>query len=309
MMALRRPGSLFVRLVLMVAFCYLSCGISGAHLDIVSPCEGSKATFNDWSPGYKMIFCTADAGDFSHPVSVTWSCEDIPETWEWWSPGAFGSDTILWLTELPPNNSDFGDTWVHATSSEGSDTNHFKLFFSKDATNNPGGTLPNWYYYWSQTSAAYGTHNYDSTNMDESGYTQFESGVWRSYICHGASHHAVTWTWNYAEGIDYFANICRHEERHRQDMSSLWGSYYDPANDPDQDGLPTDNGTVTENSLGTPFHAGGYDPNRMITIGLVDHFNYGSGWKDSEDYCLHREAAWTNGSADSVDWANPGHQY
>lgn len=200
----------------------------------------------------------------------------------------------------------FHDTWVHATSSEGSDTNHFKLFFTRNATNNPEGIFPNWYYYWSQTSAAYGTHNFDS-NLWDSGFTDLYGGVWKTYIGQYANRSAAAGTWNQAEGIDFFAHICRHEERHRQDMNSLWGSYYDPTNDPDGDRLPTDNGTVTEYSLGVPYHSGGYDYRQRATV--IDHFFYGAGWKDSEDYCMHREAPWTNGSADTVDWANPGHQY
>jgi len=88
-------------------------------------------------------------------------------------------------------------------------------------------------------------------------------------------------------------------------MIALWGaaSDIDPANDADQatgDHLPDD----VEAGL-VAGHA--YDNTKIATYN--DIYGYGVGWDDCEDYCLRRQTAWTNGSADSVDWANPGHQY
>lgn len=222
---------------------------------------------------------------------------------------------------MPANNTDFGRKTAEFYLLDPDDANRrvfdiyeapVKVYFPEEATNNPDGTVHNWYYYWSQTAADYGTHNYD-TAIGRS-YTDFFSadGLWKSIIGTDANESGAAGTWNDAEGIDFFANICRHEERHRLDLITLWGASSDrvPANDNDTpfgDYLPTNNGTVTENSLGTPYHSGGYDP--TLTVSFIDHMKYGFGWSDIEDYCMHREVSWTNGTADSVDWACPGHQY
>ena len=65
--------------------------------------------------------------------------------------------------------------------------------------------------------------------------------------------------------------------------------------------------TKTENSLGTPYHVGGYDPDEPASV--PDDLDYGANFKDCEDYALHRQTTWENGIANSVDWANPGKQY
>ena len=47
-----------------------------------------------------------------------------------------------------------------------------------------------------------------------------------------------------------------------------------------------------------------------LTAGILDHDNYGvSDPNDCEDYCLHRQVSWTNGSANSSDWSHPGKQW
>lgn len=54
----------------------------------------------------------------------------------------------------------------------------------------------------------------------------------------------------------------------------------------------------------TEFHASGYAPTKKETY--LDHFNYGVGWNDNEDYCLHvqaRDRPWTNRSANTKDGA------
>lgn len=63
------------------------------------------------------------------------------------------------ITNMPPSNSDFGythglvkvnnSTETSCKKSDGSDAK-VKVFFRKDDTNNPNGTVPNWFYYWSQ---------------------------------------------------------------------------------------------------------------------------------------------------------------
>ncbi len=291
-------GVLAVAATLAFAVCCLS-------ITITTPAHLGKSTF---SSDPKDISCLCDTEGI---CTVTWSSENIGGgVTESWPSGNTGTSVTLRLTTLPNDNSHFGPTWVQATDGAVSDKNDFDLFFSEEATNNPGEVeVPNWYYYWSDTLADYGTHNYDS-GLDSCGITYFDEGAWRSYIGTEANE-TPTAPLKYpcTHGIDCFAQVCRHEERHRQDFSSLWGAGTDRNNDddPDVDWLPTDNGTVTENSLGTPYHEGGYNPN--VEASVPDHWHYGPLWRDCEDYCMHRHAVWNNGDADSVDWANPGKQY
>ena len=78
--------------------------------------------------------------------------------------------------------------------------------------------------------------------------------------------------------------------------------------DPDVDWLPTGADPEIERELGKPYHPpDGYDPTQPASVD--NHLGYGEGWRDCEDYAMHRQTGWENGSANSVDWANPGKQY
>ena len=256
-------------------------------------------------------------------------------------------------TGLPANNSDFGTKQVTLTVAA-ADINttqsaNVQVFFSRGYHDHPGPDLPmtldvgevstpNWYFYWSQTSANFGTHYYTGGTAVSTGVTYFSKAgdthfttpknTWVSLIYLGASTQAAAGTWNNAEGIDFFANICRHEEQHRMDLLNvLWGNRDVNQNlkageigDQDGDYLPTDvlspsgDGThVKEHDLGAMYHPelpkGGYDPKSPLTMMLRDHFNYGVNFNDGEDFCLHRQQSWTNGSADKQDWAHPEHQW
>lgn len=63
------------------------------------------------------------------------------------------------ITNMPLNNSDFGETNGQVRVNNSTETScldskghdyKVKVFFEKDATNNPDGTVPNWFYYWGQ---------------------------------------------------------------------------------------------------------------------------------------------------------------
>lgn len=278
-------------LAVAVALVFATC----LSITITTPSAAGKSTFSS-SP--KNISCQCDT---TGTCTVTWSSEDIAGVSESWPSGSTGTSVTLRLTTLPSDNDQFGDTWVKAAYGTVSDTNHFDLFFSEEETNHPGGGTPNWYYYWSQTSADYGTQSY--SGQAGTGQCVFTGGTWVAYLYSGANETTAAGTWNNAEGIDLFANLCRHEERHRLDMIALWGVNSDrvAADDLDEDWLPDDD----EAAL-VPGHA--YDNEDRCTY--TDTFNYGEDpIPDVEDYCLRRQAAWSNGDADDEDWANPGHQY
>ncbi|MCW3097015.1 MAG: hypothetical protein JWL77_2633 [Chthonomonadaceae bacterium] len=229
---------------------------------------------------------------------------------------------LFTYTGLPVNNSDFNggnryqpvNLTVTSADINTNQTAHVQIFFTKGATNHPAsnlpvrtgaGPIPNWYYYWLQApNVNYGTPYWGGVNGGSTGITTFDATQqkWISVIYDQAGYATGAGTWNNAEGIDLFANILRHEEQHREDLTTFWGnSLVDPGRDLDNDYMPDDL---------EPYLVGGhpYDPNNPATF--ADTFNYGvNPLPDMEDYALRREAAWVNGSADLQDWAYPGHQW
>lgn len=245
-------------------------------------------------------------------------------------------------TGLPKNNSDFGIKQVTLTVAS-ADINTtqsatVQVFFTKAFHDHPGPDLPttsnigesstpNWYFYWSQIqNVAVGTHTYGGgavpalhsglTYFSTTGDTNFNPPLNNWVVLIGstaAGGPAQINGWGNADGIDFFAWVCRHEDRHLQDNIGFWGQHKSGYNaktgaydkDADGDYLPDD----MEQQLGMPYHPETNGYNNTMFATPMDHYNYGPGWSDTEDYCLHRQDQWKNGDADTQDWANPGHQF
>lgn len=282
-------------------------------LEITSP-DGNPSTDNHF------VFDTAahpNGQCVVHATGTTHVASEDPNMWWFigWISGstttsdpdpAEGAEVEFTYTTLPSANSEFGVKELHLKHlmfESDMVMTPVEIFFPRDATNHPGGGTPNWYYYWSQTAASYGTHSY----APGTSYTDFLGGSWIARIGDDACGN-----WGGYDGIDFFAYVCRHEARHQQDFSTLWGAGTDRDNqrDPDRDWLPTISPVTgaTESSLGMPFHPPtGYDP--TLAASVPDHFGYGTAWRDCEDYCMHRQVPWTAGTADSEDWTYLGHQW
>jgi hypothetical protein len=203
-------------------------------------------------------------------------------------------------------------------------------FLAGDTTHQAN--TPNWYFYWYQTDAAYGTpgpadnpattHLYESLN--DTGRTRFYTNAanaalnrWLARACDYAPQSTANSTWGNARGIDLFANILRHEDQHRLDMSdaSNWGNTNQTTTDDgDNDCLRYNsaNGITFETDINPPVPPHNilnrYSPTNGTTF-TDTTYNYaalGSPLGDAEDYALGREASWTNGTANYQDWATPG---
>jgi hypothetical protein len=230
-------------------------------------------------------------------------------------------------TTLPSSNNSFGDKEVIMTCTSPVSTtqiSYVRVFFNKTADNHPlpdapnhnSSPTPNWYYYWSQTPAFYGQVKYSNAGSG-SGRTTFDSATstWMALIESGAASQNLAGPWNNAKGIDFFANVCRHEEQHRLDMIAFWGpnSGRVAADDPDGDLIPTNRNGFIEADLTPAAHhvlwpQEEYNPSQASSV--HDDVNYGSvGWRDIEDYAMHRQPPWTNGSVNEMDWAHPGKQW
>jgi hypothetical protein len=282
---------------------------------ISAPTEGSKHTFLSGSPGEATITCTATADPSSATELITWTCEDITGTQKIWSPDPpVGGSVTLTLRGLPSNNQYFGDTWIKASACGVEDTQTIKLFFTADATNHPADegttTWQNWYYYYKQTSAnPNGQLTYDANCQgDAGGYTTVVYGAWKSFICPSGHHPLDRDSWGDPSYIDRFAWTSRHELKHLSQMTAMWGANgYDADQDEDGDALKdTDEATYCR---------GGYSSANPTTY--QDQVDYKQDpIPDAEDVCMRAtsypyavDILWTNGSANSSDWANPGKQY
>lgn len=203
---------------------------------------------------------------------------------------------------LPAYNSSFGAQNVIAihSSFEGSTCcRRFLLFFPRTGTNCPtemAYPVPNWYYYWSDTSASYGPNGYKPDAPDPYGWTPIGSDVtWIGPLAHTSLPDYPGY-----EGIDFYALTCRHEAVHLADWAAWWPGGYNANADQDGDLVP-DN-----------LEAGlGYDDSKRDTDG--------DGQNDFEDHARDHardtsppwdaQHGWNIGDANSEDWACPGKQW
>jgi hypothetical protein len=221
------------------------------------------------------------------------------------------------FTGLPENNSDFGKKKARVVvDGQKAEEKEFEVFFPAYEKNHPNdiGDEPesmNWYHYWKQTSAG-GSRNYRYDNsIQNSGQTDHSSSGWRVRISSVACKEGIPGA-GLPGGIDYFAWIVRHEAKHLSQFSAFWGSGDRiVADDPDGDFVPTANEPTY--LLGRPFA-----PNIFATyLDTIGYYPYaGTAIPDCEDICMRSQSSptqldilWTNGSANSADWANPGKQH
>ena len=98
-----------------------------------------------------------------------------------------GPEITFTYTRLPASNSEFGNHTLTLSHPDvpGADHQTVQIFFPRDATNHPGtgsGVTPNWYYYWDQTSATYGTHTYRGAAGTGQTVPGQQAGTFVSYI-------------------------------------------------------------------------------------------------------------------------------
>jgi hypothetical protein len=282
-------------------------------VDIEYPGPFSQFTFTSGNPGILSFDCVASYSDELDMDQYVWTIDDIGEVQRTWDPstahGEAGSGRIstVTFTDLPANNSSFGKKRI--TLSYNYDGISFtiyrdiKVFFPRDATNHPGGTTPNWFYYWIQTSANYGSPQYDP-NIPWS-KIDWRNNQWIAIVVApvpgsytpppGGDN-----TGNQLDGIDTFAWTCRHEGRHVETSTQWYPFGYNSSIDGDSDWMPNLLEPILGGTQENPINGGPFIP------GVKD--SDGDGMRDDEDYTVATQANWTEGSADTKDWSDPGHQ-
>lgn len=296
----RRTTSVWKRVIILLVMLGTTGGVFGCgatSVTIGSPPDASKATFSSAVPGVKDISCTASATPSDRTQFISWTCENIETTAESWPTGSTGGGSgihpnplvTLRLTGLPSLNTSFGSKSVTATVDTVSDTNTYKLFFPRVASNNPYGFIPNWYYYWSQTSASSGTHQY-STQSGCYGY--YSHGDDHFYVCDPA---ATQSNFTGHVFIDCFAEVCIHESTHMA-IYEQWSALPDA----DGDDLPD----IEEDRNADHYYDPATEPSDWQDADTDD-----DGEDDDENPCHAAELMWQPDLLSSVDWAYQGSQY
>ncbi|MDD2708920.1 MAG: hypothetical protein PHV34_13120 [Verrucomicrobiae bacterium] len=197
------------------------------------------------------------------------------------------------FTGLPANNSDFGSKKCSLYFDSGKVSEKpYEVFFSRYGSNHPPDhhtNAPDWYYYYCQTMASSGSHEYDPSTPYFGYYIAGNNHFHIGPMAVGANPETGH------NGIDTFAETCIHEALHQ----THWNSWVRTGmKDSDGDWIP--DAVEDANGNGVVDH-GETDPNNPDTNG--------NGIDDEDELCYKVERSWGSGSANAQDWSMPGHQY
>jgi hypothetical protein len=292
---------------------YLPIQVMGPRIVITAPANLDKVTFDSSATGILSITATGTVNPLpAYQDSLIWSITPIAGCSLLVSPpDARGQTVDFTFRHLPSDNDEFGNKYIKASLPRWNlaESVLVQVFFTKYASNHPLAShpeWPNWYYYWRYTPAmvvAPQEFGGDSCLAGRAGYYDAPRLESKFHICDSAA----TISYSYCDstnwdGIDLFAATERHENEHYVDMWTFWPNGYNQAADMDPPVYPdTIYGDLVPDTLeGTYLYP---NFNRF----LKDSDN--DGYIDFEDLGYDQECTWIKGTADSVDWANPGHQY
>jgi hypothetical protein len=252
-----------------------------------------------------------------------------------------GPKLTVALEGLPSRNSGFGpqsiEAGIDAKGCKATASRTVRLFYPRDATNNPGSKQPNWFYYWSQTSArsgakpAYGARagkcaaSAVSNDPDAFGYYPPSSLPSHYYICDltkfGAEMTAKLPFWSFQKnaqgqlasiapnvktltGIDTFAVTSLHESEHMRHLRLWWrkpnGQIVRRIDRRQTDADGDDMPDAAELAFNAKHGAGILSPKNKRSQQGID---------DEEFFTQLVHTRWTIGSADKEDWSRPGKQW
>ena len=298
-------------------------------LSIVSPSE-VKQVFNSGTPGELTMDLVADVTPSQYEQDIKWIIPEIKgSTLIVDPPSAKGRHVTVTYKGLPESNDQFGPKTIQAVVNVGgcttSEAREIKVFYLRDAANNPGGQQPNWFYYWKQTPAA--RPRGQMVNIEYGGMSvgectnprvpaQYSPGLGHAtiHICDlnklGSEFQnrfpklsinpPYFEGWGESKYIDTFATLVVHEFVH-------WQAYHTwregktlqqmNAEDTDQDGVP--------NSAEADFH---FDPNKFQTH-FANHAELQNIGGDEEWLAYSSMLEIKFGALDKYDWSRPGKQW
>lgn len=186
---------------------------------------------------------TTEIQNYLNDNKIRWTIEAVGNsalTWNSSWPGdntkGEGRSCTATFTGLPTNNSDFGlkevkmEVLLDGSSVDITKTTNIEVFYIKTATNNPGSSDKNWFYYWNKALGNLADITYGGSNPGVGGevkgitqwsYTSAPDKTTR-YIYDAASS-SISWSnpnfgpWT---GIDAFYNVYLHESKHVWQIST-----------------------------------------------------------------------------------------
>ncbi len=293
------------------------------------PIAGDKIYYSNARPGVLTVLfeavLTNNGPAWALTNRVRFEADEISGSTPSWSPDhpggqptASGSSLFatLYYTNLPPNNSAFGLKFGRVRlDGEVHDEKCFWVFYLADAFNYPGcsdpnedpKTPPNYFYYYRQTPANYGSPEYGYRGKSEETRPAGQPSLRPPYLYYvnagpkWRGRYDVLYGQNAGRSYQYinvFAYACRHEATHGMDFDSWWPNGWVSTNDVDQpqpDSIPS----TIETTLG-------FDPSLTATHERPEGV---SPWDDDQQHTLDHEPTWGEKEGDDHDWAHPGAKY
>lgn len=328
----KKDGNVFRSKAYEMNFCKIKKPEAGHTVSNSHGYDKEKFVFSEDIPGtltvrmYSSIFYNGEKQE--DPDAAYWRMEPEEDYLEK-ENSQYGISVTYKAKRLPAANNSFGKKKIKLTyfgeSCEcESEEAEFAIYYPRDAKNNPDYNVPNWAYYWDKTKAKSG-YEYvivekipdDKTVIALPGFAclgqvldSYNAGVLARYdpfrgliyipqnlpdlTCPSRPDGKAY------SGIDCFAQVTRHEGRHKDQLTSWWGpnmANYNCIDDIDGDFLPNavEMATAGCNSA-LPWSCPGR-PTWLGTVFDVDIDAYDYGWK------------WNPGDADKEDWASPGKQF
>ena len=297
-------------------------------LDIIP--QDDQFVFDGNSPGVLEMEFEARVTPSEYEQQVQWIIPEIDGSTCVLDPAsAQGGKIKVTYKGLPDDNGQFGLKTIQAVVSVGGcraeDSRQVKVFYPRDARNNPDGRYPNWFYYWKQTPAAkprgqlvnieYGGSTYDQC-ADPACPAQFTPGAGHAtiHVCDlsrlgpdfqnrfpvlslQSPYHLG---WEISRHIDTFAKAVIHEFVHWQCYHNFrYGKTIEQmkAADTDRDGLP--------DTAEPQFH---FDPNAYQTH-MATHAELKKIDGDEEWLAYTSMSEIPMGKYNPYDWGKPGSQW
>ena len=298
------------------------------EIDIAAPAD-DRFVFDDSTAGVLEMEFHADVSPSEYEGDVIWEVPQIEgSNMTMDPPTGKGPRLKIRYEGLPQDNSQFGIKTIKAMVNVGGctadDSQDVKVFFDRDAKNNPGGEYPNWFYYWKQTPAGKPQNQiiniqYGGTTIQNCSQANcpafYQTGDHATiYVCDLAklgptfptTFPLLSLTTPYYKGltttteIDTFAVAVRHEFEHwiiehnyRRGRTPAEFGFWDK----DDDGLPD-----------AMEHKWGFDKTKRQTF-LANHPVVKNVEEDEEWLAYMSMQEIVPGSLDKYDWARPGKQW
>ena len=314
--------------------------------------EEEKYAYNSADPGVLKIKATLKNKDGSSldkiKNNIRWSFSGVgssiqswDKTWEGDSSSGKGTVVHLTLTELPKNNSDFGEKTITAhiidknesgaeNGEIGYQSKTIKVFYNATAANasSRSGSDPNWFTYWSKvvtvdSNKLYTGVIFDSSSDDYGGTTPWANGIIQiGNPAFGTNDETGN------TGIHAFYETMVHENEHLVIWEDMWGAgtvgSYDQSRDQEIiTNINITNGVITTNRIGDLYPDDWEDSNtgRGFSRNQNDHYSgigefsvyrdgVSAGYYYEENRCRNKERNIANVKKyDDQDWSKDGKQW